>query len=646
MAGRRIAHYGTWKSPISGKILANRSSTSTELTVDGDVLYWLDLLPSEGGRYALYRQAGRGKVEEVLPAEFNVRTRVHEYGGGSYLAAGEKVYFSNFRDQLVYRAEKGGKPVPISKSGFRHADYINDEKRHRIIGVQEDHTAKGQLPVNSVAAVADDGSSSEVLVSGSDFYSSPRMDPSGKKLAWISWNFPNMPWDGTELWLGELGRDGPITKKRKIAGGKDESVLMPEWSPSGTLHFVSDRSGYWNIYRWSDGQTRSVTRLSADVGRPHWVFRISTYAFESEHRLVFTYAKNGTWWLARLDTVTGKVTPVKLPFTEINYVRATPGYVCFLAGSPKEPQSVVRVDLSDGKVAVVHAPHVVGVDQGYLSAPKHIRFTTTGGRKAYGFLYPPANRDYKGPRGEKPPLIVISHGGPTSQARTFLNSEIQAWTSRGFAVIDVNYGGSTGYGREYRRRLNGEWGVVDVDDCCNAALSLAKKGLVDRKRLIIRGGSAGGYTTLCALAFRDVFNAGASYFGVSDAEALAKDTHKFELRYSDILIAPYPQEKQLYRERSAINFPNRIKAPMIFFQGLEDVVVPPKQSETMVKSLRERGVPVAYIAFEGEQHGFRKAETIERAFNAELYFYSKVFGIKLPEHVDPVEIWNLKGLAS
>ncbi|MGP8124932.1 MAG: S9 family peptidase [Nitrososphaerales archaeon] len=566
---------------------------------------------------------------------------MHEYGGGSYLASGQSLYFSNYVDQLVYRLEPGGKPVSITGPGLRYADYVMDAARGRLIGVCEDHTAKEALPDNSISSFAVDGSSSGVLVSGNDFYSSPRIDPTGSRIAWVTWNFPNMPWVGTELWTGELTPDGAVVNWKMVAGGKDESVIQPEWSPGGALYFISDRSGFWSIYRLVGGEVERVSFVDFDIGRPQWAFGISTYAIESEERIVFAFAKEGVHHLATFDTVRKKLKPVKVPYTHMNYLRAGNGYAHFQGGSPTEPPSIVSLRLSDGKAKVVCRPKTRRIGTGFLSVPLHMGFRTTGRKTAYGFFYPPKNRDYRAPKGEKPPLIVVSHGGPTSAALAYLSFGIQAWTSRGFAVLDVNYGGSTGYGREYRERLTGKWGIVDVDDCVNGAESLARRGMVDGRRLIIRGGSAGGYTTLCALAFRKVFRAGASYFGLSDLEAFVKETHKFESRYLDILIAPYPEGKQVYKDRSAINFPDQISVPMIFFQGLEDKIVPPIQAERMVRSLRERGIPVAYIAFEGEQHGFRRAETIKRAFEAELYFYSQVFGFKLPGLIEPVEIWNL-----
>lgn len=631
------APFGSWSSPITGRALAEGAAVPSEVWLEGKDVYWLELDPEEGGRYGLWALRN-GKQEELVRSPFNVRTRVHEYGGGSYAVEGETVYFSNFRDQLVYRVSQGGGPDPITKPGLRYADYVVDGRRSRLVGVCEDHTTGSRLPVNTVSAVGLDGSSAQTLVSGNDFYSSPRIDPSGKRLAWVTWNFPKMPWDGTELWVGDLEADGSVTGRVLVAGGREESVISPEWSPDGVLHFLSDMSGYWNIYRVDRGAER-VGAMEADLGRPQWGFRMSSYAFDGRGNIVFSFCKEGTWHLGLVDHSTGRMRGVRTPYRHISSLRFSGGHAYFIGGSATEPLSVVRLRIGDGKAEVIRSPKVPSF-RGFLSKPRHVGFTTKGGKKAYALLYLPANRKLRGPRGERPPLIVQSHGGPTSQAGTYLDLGIQYWTSRGFALLDVNYGGSSGYGREYRRRLDGKWGVVDVDDCCNGARAMAKKGLVDGSKLIIRGGSAGGYTTLCALAFRKTFRAGASYFGVSDAEALAKDTHKFESRYLDNLIAPYPEGRDVYYERSPIHFVDKVSSPVIFFQGLEDPVVPPSQAELMVSSLKKRGVPVAYIPFEGEQHGFRKAGSIIRSREAELYFYSRILGFPSPPIEEPVKIWN------
>ena len=618
--------------------MAKGAALPGEVTLDGGKVYWVELSPEQGGRYGLWTLDG-GRPVELVKEPFNVRTRVHEYGGGSYVAHGRTVFFSNFRDQLVYRLPAGGEPAPITEPGLRYADYVVDERRARLVGVCEDHSAGAKLPVNSIAAVGLAGSSSQTLVSGNDFYSSPRIDPSGKKLAWVTWNFPEMPWDGTELWVGNLEADGSVADRVLVAGGKEESVINPEWSPGGVLYFVSDRSGFWNIYRWG-GEVERVVKMDADIGRPQWGFRMSSYAFDGGGRVLFCFCREGTWHLGSVDLPTGRAKGIRTPYSHVGSLNVSGGYAYFIGGSADEPPSVVRLRIADGKVKTIRRPKTPPFG-GFISKPRHVEFTTTGGKRAYALLYLPRNERFRGARGERPPLIVQSHGGPTSQAGTYLDLGIQYWTSRGFAFLDVNYGGSSGYGREYRKRLGGKWGVVDVDDCCNGARAMANRGLADGKRLIIRGGSAGGYTTLCALTFRETFGAGASYFGVSDVEGLAKDTHKFESRYLDNLIAPYPEGRDVYYERSPIHFVDRISSPVIFFQGLEDVIVSPSQAELMVSSLKKRGIPVAYIPFEGEQHGFRKADTITRAREAELYFYSKVFGFPSQSVKEPVEIWNL-----
>ncbi len=433
-----------------------------------------------------------------------------------------------------------------------------------------------------------------------------------------------------------------------MAGGPDESVFQPEWSPDGTLHFVSDRTGWWNLYRLDEDRVEPLCAREAEFGVPQWGFGMSTYAFLSPGHIICSYEERGSSRLALLDTETGELEEIETPYSD-HRSRATgeaadgtAGRVVFCAGSPTEPASVVSLDPSTGGHEVLRRSGEDEVDPGYLSVPEPVEFPTEDGLTAHAFFYPPTNRDYAAPGDELPPLLVMSHGGPTAATSPALDLEVQYWTSRGIAVLDVNYGGSTGYGREYRRRLEGRWGVVDVDDCANGALHLAGRGLVDGERLMITGGSAGGYTTLCALAFRDDFAAGASHFGVSDVEALARETHKFESRYLDRLIGPYPERADLYRERSPIHYTDRLSCPVIFFQGLEDEVVPPNQAETMFEALKEKGLPVAYVPFEGEQHGFRRAENIKRALDGELYFYSRVFGFDLADPVEPLPIENLR----
>jgi dipeptidyl aminopeptidase/acylaminoacyl peptidase len=459
-----------------------------------------------------------------------------------------------------------------------------------------------------------------------------------------------MPWDGTELWVAPIQADGLLGEPRLVAGGVDESVFQPEWSPDGALYFVSDRTNWWNLYRWhppftkegaGNGDIEPLFEMTAEFGLPQWVFGMSTYGFESANRIICTFTREGIWQLASLDLQTKQLEAILTPYTDISSLHAAKGRAVFIAGSATEPTAIVQMDLATQQIEVLRRSSQLEIDRGYLSAPQAIAFPTEDKLTSYAFFYPPQNKDHTAPTGEKPPLIVRTHGGPTASTSSAFNLKIQYWTSRGFAVVDVNYGGSTGYGRDYRQRLKDRWGIVDVDDCANAAKYLAEQGLVDGERLAIAGGSAGGYTTLAALTFRDVFKAGASYYGVSDLEILAKETHKFEARYLDGLIGPYPERQDLYKERSPIHFTDKLACPVIFFQGLEDKVVPPNQAEMMFEALKAKGLPVAYVAYEGEQHGFRRAENIKRTLDGEFYFYSRVFGFDLADAVEPVAIENL-----
>ncbi|MBW4576514.1 MAG: S9 family peptidase [Aphanothece sp. CMT-3BRIN-NPC111] len=646
MAQPQVAPYGSWKSPITSDLIVSETIGVGPVVLDGEDVYWIETRPQEGGRSVLVRRTPNGQTVDVTPSPFNVRTRVHEYGGGSFVVTNGTVYFSNFADQRLYRRTLDSEPQPLTPVGdFCYADGVIDQQHHRLYVVQEDRTGDTQEPANVLVSInLEDGEDVQVLVSGADFYSSPRLSPDGTRLAWLSWNHPNMPWDGTELWVAQLQADGSLAEPQRVAGGGDESIFQPEWSPDGVLYFVSDRSGWWNFYRWQPsvtGDIEPLCEMQAEFGLPQWVFGMSTYGFVSAERIICTYTQHGIWHLASLDTTTKQLQPIETAYTEISSLKATTGRAVFSAASPTESTSIVQLNLSTGQMQVLRRSSEMNIDPGYISIPQAIEFPTEKGLTAHAFFYPPQNQDYTAPEGEKPPLVVKSHGGPTAATSSQLNLRIQYWTSRGFAFLDVNYGGSTGYGREYHQRLDGQWGIVDVDDCVNGARYLAERGLVDGNRMAIAGGSAGGYTTLCALTFRDVFKAGASYYGVSDLEALAKDTHKFEARYLDRLIGPYPERQDIYKERSPIHFTDKLSCPVIFFQGLEDRVVPPNQAEMMVEALKAKGLPVAYVPFEGEQHGFRRAENIKRALDGEFYFYSRVFGFELAEPVEPVAIDNL-----
>ena len=638
------APYGSWKSPITTDLIVSGSIGLGEVALDGEDIYWVEMRPAEGGRMVVVKRTPDGEISDITPGPFSARTRVHEYGGGAYLVHEGTVYFSNYSDQRMYRQDSGEAPEPITpETDMRYADGCFDAARNRVICVREDHTQDGE-PINAIVAVDAVGKAEQVVLSqGSDFCSTPRISPDGSTLAWLTWDHPNMPWDGTLLLVASINDQGLLGEPQVVVGGKTESIFQPEWSPDGAFHFVSDRSGWWNLWRWEDGQLRQLTDRNAEFGKPQWVFGSDTYSFASAELIACSYVENGAWKIATLDIESGMLLAVETPFSEMGRgdLKAGGGKVVFIAGAPSLPMTLVLYDLAENKWRELRKSHDLEVEPGFISEPQPVEFPTEDGKTAHAFFYPPKNNDFQGPAGEKPPLLVKSHGGPTGAASTALNLGIQFWTSRGIGVLDVDYGGSTGYGRAYRERLNGAWGIVDVDDCCNAALHLVSKGEADENRLAIDGGSAGGYTTLAALTFKDVFKAGASHYGVSDLEALAKETHKFEARYLDGLVGPYPERRDLYRERSPINHTEGLSCPLILFQGLEDQIVPPKQAEMMFDAVRAKGLPTAYIPFEGEQHGFRRAENIKRALEAELYFYSKIFGFDLADPVEPVDIVNL-----
>jgi dipeptidyl aminopeptidase/acylaminoacyl peptidase len=626
--------YGAWKSPITSDLIVAETIGLGGVIVDSDDIYWTESRPSEGGRNVLVRRTKDGGREDVTPAPFNVRTRVHEYGGGSVTVQRGVAYFSNFADQRLYRLAAGDAPEPLTPAPgdgarWRYADGVVDEPRQRWIGVREAHEPDGRVDNAIVAVNLGAIDAGRVLVEGSDFYAAPRLSPDGRMLAWISWNHPNMPWVGTELWVAEIAADGGLAEPRKIAGSDSESIAQPQWSPDGVLYLISDRSGWWNLYRCDvgDGIVRPVCPCPAEFAGPQWVFGQSSYAFLSPRQVICTYDEGGRNPLATLDIDSGKLTPLNLPYTGFGSVHVASGRIVCGAGSPTGPGAIVVIDPATGAMEPLRQSSAAAADpelQRYFIAAQHVEFPTENGLTAFAHYYKPHNPDFTAPTGERPPLLVKCHGGPTASASSSLSLGIQYWTSRGIAVIDVDYGGSTGYGRAYRERLKGNWGVVDVDDCVNAAKYVCAEGLADAERAVITGGSAGGYTVLAALAQRNFFKGGASHYGVSDVAALARDTHKFESRYLDWLIGPYPQEEALYRERSPISHIDGLDCPVIFFQGADDRVVPPNQTEMMVDALRGRGIPCGYLLFAGEQHGFRRAENIKRALDAELYFYSEL----------------------
>ncbi len=642
-----IAPYGSWRSPLTSDRIVSESIKLGQIALDGDQVFWVENRPSEGGRNVVVRMDGDGTCHTLTPDSFDVRTRVHEYGGGAYCVSEGVVYFSHFSDQRLYRQHQGGPPEPMfTGAPTFYADGLIDTKRNRLICIREDHTHSDEEPRNAIVSLHLDGQSrkisGDVLISGNDFYASPRLSPDGRQLAWLTWNHPNMPWDGTELWTANVAQDGSLLSPRCVAGGTEVSIFQPEWSPDGQLYFVSDQSGWWNLYRLGHERAVPLYPMEAEFGEPQWVFGQRLYGFESARHVICAYTQRGFWHLGRLDTQQRTLERFDLPYTVFDDIHVRQSNVFCTAGSSSEPTALIQIDVDSQAVTVLRSSISFSLDADYISTPSAVTYPTEDGNTGHAFYYPPRNAEYQGPPSERPPLLVKSHGGPTGASSPSFNLMIQFWTSRGFAVLDVNYGGSTGYGRAYRERLNGQWGIVDVDDCVSAVRTLVGRDKVDPKRVTITGGSAGGFTTLCALTFRDSFTAGSSYYGVSDLEALVRDTHKFEARYLDRLIGPLPERKDLYDQRSPIHFTDRISCPLILFQGLEDKVVPPNQAENMFNAVKSKGLPVAYIAFEGEQHGFRRAEHVKQVLDHELYFYSKIFGFIPADPVAAFPITNLE----
>ena len=649
VAAKHLAPYGAWKSPITSDVVTSSIVSLAAPQVDGEWTYWTEGRPAEDGRTVIVRAAPDGAIEDVTPTPFNVRTRVHEYGGGAYLVDRGEIFFSNFADARLYHQINHGPPIPITaEKEWRYADFVADHVHGRLIAVREDHTDSSREAVNALVAVDRRGENEQmVLASGNDFYSSPRISGDGGWLAWLTWNHPNMPWDGCELWVAAFDPEGRLASATRVAGGDAESIFQPEWSPDGSLYFVSDRSGWWNLYHLSDGESTQMTDLEAELGVPQWVFGRSTYAILSPRHILGIVHRDGLDGLHLLSTESKDLQPIATPYTDISSICAagecaTGDRAVFIGASAVRLPELAQLHLGDQRLEVLQQSGALDIDETWFSRPRPIVFPTAGGPSAHALYYGPSNPEYDAPPGELPPLLVGSHGGPTSAYSTGLQlGGVQYWTSRGFAVVNVNYGGSTGYGRVYRQRLDGQWGVVDVDDCVNAARYLVEQGLADPERLIIRGGSAGGYTTLCAMTFRDTFAAGASYFGIADLEVFVHDTHKFESRYLDRLIGQLPEQRDLYRERSALSYTGQMSRPIILFQGLDDKVVPPNQAVLMADALRGRGIPFAHIAFEGEGHGFRKADNIRTMHDGELYFYSRIFGFEPAEELEPVVIENL-----
>lgn len=634
-----VSPYGSWASPISAENLAKGAIGVSELRAADGRLYWLENRPEEGGRLVAMTGDADG-CRAITPVGFNVRTRVHEYGGGAFVVVGDQLFFSNFADQRLYVQSGSEPPVPLTTEGYRYADCVAGPDGG-LIGVREDHSDPLDIRNAIVAIAAADGDAGRVLFGDSDFVAYPRVSPDGRRLAWMAWDHPNMPWDDTRLYVADLGPTG-LSNMVLVAGGGAESVMEPRWGADGALYFISDRTGFWNLYVRRGDETRAVLTRDAEFAGPLWSLGQSNYAVLDNDRLAVTYADADGDHLAVVDGSTGTLTPIALPFNVLGAVQAVdPHTIGLVAASGIQTAAVITVDIESGAVTLVRRPSPATVEPRYISPAQSITFAGLDGRDVHALYYPPANGDFTAPAGEKPPLIVQVHGGPTSQASAAFSLANQFWTSRGFAVIDVDYGGSSGYGRAYRQRLNGQWGVTDVNDVIAAVKHLTGLGWADPDRVAIHGGSAGGFTVLGALSQSDVFKAGASFYGIADLEALARDTHKFESRYMDNLVGPYPAAKAVYQARSALNHLEGFRAPLIIFQGADDPVVPPNQAHAILDALRLRQQPVAYMEFAGEGHGFRRAENLIASKQAELYFYSRVFRFAPADTLPEVAIENL-----
>ncbi len=645
-----IAPYGSWASPIAIELLTSGTVTLGAVDCSEDGVYWLEGRAQEDGRsVVVFRRDGEEPVD-VVPAGFNVRSRVHEYGGGAYCRHGETIFCSSFDDGRLYRFDApGAEPSPITPepdtpSALRYADGRVTADGRLLICVRERH-GDGE-PVNELVVLPTDGSAEpSAIASGRDFYSSPRVSPGGARLAWTTWDHPRMPFEGTELRVADLGDDGSLSGERLVAGSSSEAIVQPEWSADGVLHFASDRSGWWNLYAERGEEVVALHPAEAEFAFPPWVFGLARYAFLGNGRIACIVGRRGTDSLEVLDPRAGTLEPLDLPYTAFpaSTLCSHGDRIVFVGSSPTEYSAVVTHDVARRTTELVRCGLSVQLDRAYVSVPEAIEFPGADGETAHAFYYPPTNPDFTAPEGELPPLIVDVHGGPTAQSFAALALPFQFFTSRGFAIADVNYGGSTGYGRAYRERLDHRWGEVDVEDCVAAAEHLAGTGKVDPARMVITGGSAGGYTTLMAMARRDAFAAGISEFGVVDLVTFHGDTHKFEARYDELLVGRWPEEEELYRERSPITYADGIARPLLLLQGLDDEIVPPSQSEQIVEGLARRGVPHAYLAFEGEGHGFRRADTIRRVLEAELSFLAQLFGFEPADEVDPLAIASLDG---
>lgn len=631
--------YGAWPSRISTDLITGGSIRLSSPAADQGVIYWIEGRPEENGRSVLVCRGQDGTTTELTPDPFNVRSRVHEYGGAPFVAAAGRCWFINFKDQHIYETTADGPKDLVGHPDLRFADFELDDRRGRLVAVCEEHREQGE-PGNSLVAVDLDTGQLKTLASGRDFYSNPRISPDGKRMAWLCWSHPNMPWDRSELWAGEFNAQGELENCQRLAGSTGESIFQPLWAGDGRLFFVSDADDWWNLYCRDEQGCRQITREKAEMGLPQWVFGMSTYGLVDAGTAVASFKGPGHNTAMTIDLTSGETRKLDLPCTAIEHLAVEDGRILILGGSPARPNALYCCEPDGGSLETLKQSVAREIDKKWISQPRYLEFPTSDGQQSRGYYYPPRNPLAQGPDGELPPLIIVCHGGPTAGTSTAMDLRIQFWTSRGFAVFDVDYRGSTGYGRPYRRALYGKWGIADVEDCVHGSRFLCEKGLADPQRLLIRGSSAGGYLVLCAAAFHKQFSAGASYYGIGELQSLLEHTHKFESRYDHTLLGG-DDVNEIIAQRSPARHAKDICMPLILFQGLNDKVVPPEQSENMYRILLEQGLPVAYLAFEGEGHGFRNAQTIATSLQSELAFYGRILGIAVAGELPAVAIQNL-----